>query len=93
MGSAFATTKEKGSFKVTKVSYDSWNCSPVVYGSNLRFKPMLISTSDLNGLFRVFNLPLPSTAMEGFVTEFLDDMPIEKLGRFGFPLSEVAYSY
>lgn len=89
-----AATKEKGLFQVTKKSYDTWSCSPVVYGSVVRFKAMDMSTADLNGLFRVFNLPLPETGTSdgSFIVEFIDDMPLERLSRFGFPSSEVSYA-
>ncbi|MBS1953247.1 MAG: hypothetical protein JST89_03620 [Cyanobacteria bacterium SZAS-4] len=89
-----SATKEKGLFQVTKKSYDTWSCSPVVYGSVVRFKAMELSTADLNGLFRVFNLPLPETdTVDGsFIVEFVDDMPLERLSRFGFPSSEVSYA-
>ena len=87
-------TKEKGLFQLARVSYDTWKCSPVVYGSVVRFKPMQLSASDLTGLFRVFGLPTPSLDIQedSFVVEFVDDMPLEKLSRFGFPPSEVSYA-
>ncbi len=87
-------TKEKGLFQVTKKSYDTFTCSPVVYGSVVRFKAMELSAADLAGLFRVFNLPVPATeTIEGsFIVEFVDDMPLERLSRFGFPSSEVSYA-
>ncbi|CAN5198908.1 hypothetical protein BH10CYA1_BH10CYA1_48930 [soil metagenome] len=93
MVTAIATT-EKGLFQVTKKSDHTWTCSPVVYGSVVRFKAMELSTADLTGLFRVFNLPVPATdTIEGsFIVEFVDDMPLERLSRFGFPTSEVSYA-
>jgi hypothetical protein len=88
-------TKEKGLFQVTKKSYDTWICSPVVYGSVVRFRAMELSTSDLTGLFRVFGLTEPATDVAEsttFVVEFVDEMPLERLSRFGFPSSEVSYA-
>ena len=87
-------TKEKGLFQVSKKSDQTWTCSPVVYGSVVRFKAMELSTADLTGLFRVFNLPVPDTeTIDGsFIVEFVDDMPLERLSRFGFPSSEVSYA-
>ncbi len=87
-------TKEKGLFQVTKKSDDTWICSPVVYGSVVRFKAMELSTVDLANLFRVFNLPefATDTVENSFIVEFIDEMPLERLSRFGFPSSEVSYA-
>ena len=87
-------TKEKGLFQVTRNSNGTWTCSPVVYGSVVRFKAMVLNSADLSGLFRVFNLPAPATDRleASFIVEFVDDMPLEKLSRFGFSSSEVSYA-
>ncbi len=87
-------TKEKGLFQVTKKNDETWTCSPVVYGSVVKFKSMELTMSDLTGLFRVFHLPAPSSEIveNSFIVEFVDDMPVERLSKFGFGSSETSYA-
>ncbi len=87
-------TKEKGLFQVNKKCDETWTCSPVVYGSVVKFKSMELSIIDLTGLFRVFRLPAPSAEIveKSFVVEFVDDMPLERLSKFGFSSSEISYA-
>lgn len=87
-----SATKEKCHLQIARKSYDTFCCSPVIYGSVVRFRAMEMSTADLQGLFKVFNLSVHAREIETkFFVDFSDDMPIEKFSRFGFP-PEAAYT-
>lgn len=84
--------KVPGLFQLTKRGEQSWSCLPAVYGSAVAFKAMELSQNDLESLFKTFRLPLALVDDHSFIVEFADDMPVERLSKFGFRSSEQSYA-
>lgn len=84
--------KVPGLFQLTKRGEQSWSCLPAVYGSAVTFKPMELSQNELAALFKIFRLSLTLVDDDSFIIEFADDMPVERLSKFGFRSSEQSYA-